>query len=84
MADIRANLPELSQEYGAWIFGEIILAAALMWFRDLGARTIVLEAGLGGRLDAGNLFRRPLATCITNVSLEHQGILGNTVEQIAR
>ncbi len=84
VADIRANLPELSQEYGAWIFGEIILAAALMWFRDLGARTIVLEAGLGGRLDAGNLFRRPLATCITNVSLEHQGILGNTVEQIAR
>lgn len=81
---IQANLPALPQGYGTWIFGEIILAAALMWFRDLGARTIVLEAGLGGRLDAGNLFRRPLATCITNVSLEHQGILGNTVEQIAR
>ena len=84
VADIRANLPELSQEYGAWIFGEIILAAAFMWFRDLGARTIVLEAGLGGRLDAGNLFRRPLATCITTVSLEHQDILGDTVAKIAR
>jgi len=83
-AGIRANLPELTQEYGAWIFGEVLLAAALMWFRDRGARAIVLEAGLGGRLDAGNLFRRPLATCITTVSLEHQGILGSTLEQIAR
>lgn len=84
VADVRANLPDLSQEYGVWIFGEIILAAALMWFRDLGARTLVLEAGLGGRLDAGNLFRRPLATCITTVTLEHQAILGDTVAKIAR
>lgn len=83
VADIRANLPALTQEKGTWIFGEIILAAALMWFRDLGARTIVLEAGLGGRLDAGNLFRRPLATCITTVALEHQGILGDTLAKIA-
>lgn len=81
---IRRALPPLPGEYGTWIFGEIILAVALLWFRERGASALVVEAGLGGRLDAGNVFRRPLATCITNVSLEHQGLLGDTVAGIAR
>lgn len=83
LAQVRADLPALPEEYGPWLYGEVLLVAALLWFRERGARALVLEAGLGGRLDAGNFFRRPLATCITNVTLEHRGILGSTLEEIA-
>lgn len=84
VAMVRRGLPQLPRKYGPWIFGEVLLTAALMWFWDQGAHVAVLEAGLGGRLDAGNFFRRPLATCITAVTLEHQGILGPTLGDIAR
>lgn len=84
VAKIQGGVPKLPRKYGTWIFGEVILAAALMWFWDQGAQAVVLEAGLGGRLDAGNIFRHPLATCVTWLSLEHQGILGSTLQEIAR
>ena len=80
---IRKDLPSLEERYGTWVFGEIVLVAALMWFRDFGAEAVVIEAGLGGRLDPGNIFLRPQATCITNVTLEHQGVLGGTIAEIA-
>lgn len=84
VAKIQGGVPKLPRKYGTWIFTEVILAAALMWFWDQGAQAVVLEAGLGGRLDAGNIFRRPLGTCVTSISLEHQGILGSTLQEIAR
>lgn len=80
---IRRSLPPLPSQCGPWIFSEVLLAAGLLWFRERGANTVVLEAGLGGRLDPGNVFRRPRATCITSVALEHKGILGNTLAEIA-
>lgn len=80
---IRANLPQLPGKYGTWVMGEILLAAALLWFRDMGAEAVVIEAGLGGRLDPGNIFRRPLAVCVTTVALEHQAVLGNSIAAIA-
>ena len=43
----------------------------------------MLEAGLGGRLDATNVIRRPAATAITPVSLDHQAFLGDTLAKIA-
>lgn len=84
VAKVQRGLPELPRKYGPWIFGEVLLTAALLWFWDQGAQVLVVEAGLGGRLDAGNFFRRPLATCVTAVTLEHQGILGPTLGDIAR
>lgn len=81
---IRASLPPLPKQYGNWIYPEILMAAGLSWFIEMGARTVVVEAGMGGRLDQGNIFRRPLATCITTVTMEHVGILGNTLVEIAR
>lgn len=80
---IRENLPPLPSRYGTWIFSEVLMAAALLWFREQGTNTLVLEAGLGGRLDPGNVFRRPRATCITTVAMEHKIILGDTVAEIA-
>lgn len=42
----------------------------------------IIEVGLGGRLDSTNIIN-PLVSAITNVALDHQNILGNTVEEIA-
>jgi dihydrofolate synthase/folylpolyglutamate synthase len=44
---------------------------------------VLLETGLGGRLDATNVIRRPAVTAITPVSLDHQAFLGDTVAAIA-
>ena len=60
------------------------LATAIAWlhFEDRRADFVVLEVGLGGRLDSTNVCR-PLVTVITNVSRDHTHILGSTVRQIA-
>ena len=81
---VRQSLPPLPGKYGTWIFSEVLLAAGIFWLRLQGVNTLVLESGLGGRLDPGNVFRRPRATCITSVTAEHQGILGHTLPEIAR
>ena len=44
---------------------------------------VLLEVGLGGRLDATNVIARPVLTIITPVSLDHEQFLGNTIKQIA-
>ena len=44
----------------------------------------VIEVGLGGRCDATNVISAPAVCCITSISLDHTGVLGNTVEEIAR
>jgi dihydrofolate synthase / folylpolyglutamate synthase len=53
------------------------------YFGEQGVAYVVLEAGLGGRFDSTNFIENPLATVITSVSLDHQALLGNTVEEIA-
>jgi dihydrofolate synthase/folylpolyglutamate synthase len=62
---------------------EVATLVALRHFVDVAVDVVVLEVGLGGRLDATNVFERPLVTLITNISLEHTDILGATEEAIA-
>jgi dihydrofolate synthase/folylpolyglutamate synthase len=62
---------------------ELLFALAALCFRDAGAEWAVLEAGLGGRLDATNLIQSDVAV-ITNISLEHTQTLGSTIPAIAR
>ncbi len=64
-------------------FFEITTAAAFLAFSETPADIVLLECGLGGRLDATNLVARPLATVITPVSLDHQHFLGDTLQEIA-
>ncbi|MBI4803377.1 MAG: 2-amino-4-hydroxy-6-hydroxymethyldihydropteridine diphosphokinase [Elusimicrobia bacterium] len=61
---------------------EYLTVLAFLWFRERRARFAVVEAGLGGRLDATNVFKSSLAV-ITNVSLEHAAALGGSLESIA-
>ena len=62
---------------------EITTAAAYLAFSEAPADILLLECGLGGRLDATNVIERPLATVITPVSIDHQHFLGATLAKIA-
>jgi dihydrofolate synthase/folylpolyglutamate synthase len=62
---------------------EAFTAMAYRWFDDQGVDIAVMEIGIGGRLDAVNLAD-PMLSILTNISLEHTQMLGDTVGQIAR
>jgi dihydrofolate synthase/folylpolyglutamate synthase len=62
---------------------EVLTAAALALFAERGVDAAVVEAGLGGRLDATNVLAAPVVL-LTNVGLEHTDVLGETRELIAR
>jgi dihydrofolate synthase/folylpolyglutamate synthase len=64
-------------------FFEITTAAAFLAFARTPADVVLLETGLGGRLDTTNVVRHPAATAITPVSLDHQAFLGDTIAAIA-
>lgn len=63
-------------------FFEIVTCAALRHFADAGVDAVVLECGLGGRLDSTNIVRDPAATAITSIGLEHTRVLGDTLDAI--
>src|SRR5262249_35913256 len=62
---------------------EITTAAGLLLFSRHPADVLLLEVGLGGRLDATNVIERPLATIVTPVSFDHADFLGDSVAKIA-
>jgi dihydrofolate synthase/folylpolyglutamate synthase len=64
-------------------FFEITTAAAMLAFSRTPADLCLLETGLGGRLDATNVIRRPALTAITPIGLDHQAFLGTTLGEIA-
>ena len=64
-------------------FFEAIAAAAFLAFARTPADAVILEVGLGGRLDATNVVDRPLVTAIASLALDHQAYLGDTLVDIA-
>lgn len=64
-------------------FFEAVTALACLRFADEGVTTALFEVGLGGRLDATNALG-PIACGITQIALDHQAVLGDTLEAIAR
>ena len=82
LADILEECEEVNA--GAPItFFEITTAAAFLAFARTPADVTLLEAGLGGRLDATNVIGTPALTAITPISLDHQSYLGETLTAIA-
>lgn len=63
-------------------FFEVITAAALVHFAKVNCKAVVLEVGMGGRLDSTNICQ-PEVTVITNITLDHTSQLGNSLEKIA-
>lgn len=62
---------------------EIDTAIAMLYFRQKECDVVVLEVGLGGRLDSTNVISSPLATVICTIEKDHMAILGDTLEKIA-
>ncbi|MBM3566972.1 MAG: bifunctional folylpolyglutamate synthase/dihydrofolate synthase, partial [Alphaproteobacteria bacterium] len=83
--DLSALLEECEHANGddPITFFEITTAAAFLAFARAPADMVLLEVGLGGRLDATNVVPRPAACAISPVSLDHQQYLGETLALIA-
>ena len=64
-------------------FFEMLFFMGMLWFQEKGADYIILETGMGGRLDATNVIDHPLVTVITHIGLDHTEYLGDTREKIA-
>ena len=62
---------------------ELITAVAMEYFKRKACDVVVLEVGMGGRLDATNTIKDPILSVITGISLDHTAFLGNTVAEIA-
>ena len=63
---------------------EIVTAIGFTWFAEEHCDYVVLEVGIGGRLDCTNVIKTPACACLTAVSLDHTRVLGSTLEAIAR
>lgn len=63
---------------------EVLTLAALRYFAQKRCDFVVLEVGIGGRLDATNVIPAPKAAVIAQLGLDHTETLGNTIEEIAR
>lgn len=62
---------------------EIVTAIGLLYFKKTACQAVILEVGLGGRLDATNVIEDPKLCIITSLSLDHTDRLGDTIEKIA-
>src|SRR3954471_19469961 len=83
--ELAATLTECESVNGgeAITVFEITTAVGLMLFSRHPADVLLMEVGLGGRLDATNVIDHPLATIITPVSVDHTDFLGDSIEKIA-
>jgi dihydrofolate synthase / folylpolyglutamate synthase len=82
---LKPIIEEMEQHspFGAPSYFEVMLAMALLYFQAQQVDVAVIEVGIGGTIDATNVCQS-IVSVITNVSLAHTRILGNTVKQIAR
>ena len=81
---IMACVEEIQKEgYAHPTYFELLFLIGMVLFEKAGVEYLVLETGLGGRLDATNSIAHPVVTVITSISLDHTEYLGDTVEAIA-
>lgn len=62
---------------------EILTMLSFMEFKKQQCDYVVLECGIGGRLDATNIIESPVCSVITTIGLDHMDVIGNTLEEIA-
>ena len=79
-ARVRAAAETLGEEPTDF---EMITAMAFCWFEEQHCALVVLEVGMGGRLDATNVISSPEVCAIMHIGLDHTEFLGDTVEQVA-
>ena len=73
---------EAAGEHSPTVF-EAETAIAFLYFKEMNCDLVVLEAGLGGELDATNIVKNTVCAVFASISRDHIGVLGNTLEEIA-
>lgn len=86
--DVFLKVEKAAKEYEAEGEGhpsyfETLFLMGMLIFKEAGVEYLVMETGLGGRLDATNVVEKPLACIITSISRDHTEYLGDTLEAIA-
>lgn len=79
----RAELELLNDGFGQISYFDFFVGIAMLYYAMKKPDVVILETGLGGRLDSTNAVESPVMTVITSISLDHVAILGDTVEKIA-
>lgn len=80
---VKSTIEELYADKYVPTFFEYIFLIAVTYFADKNVEYAVLEVGMGGRLDATNIIKKPVASIITSISMDHMEILGDTIEKIS-
>ena len=73
----------VSEGYSAPTEFEIVTAMAFYYYNEQKMDYVVLEVGLGGRFDSTNVIKNPLVSVLVSISLDHIGVLGDTIGKIA-
>ena len=73
-----------ASDWGTPSFFELTFGMALDWFKREQCDIVVLETGMGGRLDSTNIIPTAEVCCLTNVGMDHQAFLGGDIRTIAR
>lgn len=82
---VEPFVSEVEQELDETLYSfEILTAVAITYFADLECDIVVLETGIGGRLDSTNVIDTPEVAVITSIGIDHVKILGDSVEEIAK
>ncbi|MBO5302467.1 MAG: bifunctional folylpolyglutamate synthase/dihydrofolate synthase [Lachnospiraceae bacterium] len=81
-AEIGEMLLNLELDVHPTMF-DYCLAMAMLYFKEQNCEIVVLETGLGGRLDSTNCIEPPLISIITKIGYDHTNVLGNTLPEIA-
>ena len=80
---VKAVIDELAEQGVQPTEFEALTATAFLYYQKKNCDFVVLEVGLGGRLDSTNVINAPYVSVITSISFDHTAILGNTIEKIA-
>lgn len=81
---VKSKIDEMvSEGYSHPTEFDTITAVSFYYFEKVGVDIVVLETGLGGRIDSTNIISDSLVSAITSISLDHTAVLGNSIEEIA-
>lgn len=84
LAECASEVRNVMEKSGQYVSEfAFVTAAAFLYFKKTNCDFVVLEVGMGGRLDATNVIDKSIVTVITSISLDHTEYLGDTVERIA-
>lgn len=83
MIRLGTEVLEEMKDFSWIVFFDLFLAIAIKYFGENHPDYVILETGIGGRYDSTNFIPDPIVSVITSISLDHQALLGDTLEKIA-